>query len=159
MWKSENIPDGWRESLLLQKQKKPNITSLNNIRFLHLKKEVSQIVFSSIKDRLFANMSKFQIATKPGHRSTEHLFVILSLIALCESTNSATLITMYDQESVFDCLSELYRSQVRGKLYRLVYNLNKSSKIRIQTSWYKSVGRDRPYPHAGVNRSGCMQRS
>ena len=85
-------------------------------------------------------MSKFQIATKPGHRSSEHLFVIMSVIALCETTNSAILISMYDikkyfdSESVFDCCSEVYKSQIRGKQYRLLFNLNKRSKIKIKTS-------------------------
>ena len=133
--KNEVIPDKWRESLLLQKFKKPNNNSLENIRFLHIKdcipKLFSQIVLSSFKNDLHANMTKYQIATKPGHRSTEHLFVILSLIQLYETTGRSVLITMYDikaffdSESVFDCLSELYKGQIRGKIYRLLFNLNK----------------------------------
>ena len=144
VWRHEEIPEKWRESLLLQKLKNPNKTSLDNIRFLHLKSEVpklfSQIVFNSIKSDLFANMTKFQIATKPGHRSSEHLFVIFSMIALCEASKDAILISMYDiskyfdSESVFDCCAEVYKSQIKGKLYRLLFNLNKRSKIRIKTS-------------------------
>ena len=144
VWRKEEIPEVWRESQLLQKLKKPNTCSLDNVRFLHLKKEVpklfSQIVFSAAKENLFKNMSKFQIATKPGHRASEHLFVILSLIALCEREGTSTLITMYDikkyfdSESVFDCFSELYRSQIKGRVYRLLYNLNKRSKVRVITS-------------------------
>ena len=86
VWRKEDIPDIWQNSLLLEKMKKPNKTSLDNIRFLHLKPEVpklfSQMIFSSIKDKLFASMSKYQIATKPGHRSSEHLFVVFSLMYL-----------------------------------------------------------------------------
>ena len=39
VWRKEDIPDIWRNSLLLEKMKKPNKTSLDNIRFLHLKPE------------------------------------------------------------------------------------------------------------------------
>ena len=85
-------------------------------------------------------MTKYQIATKPGHRSTEHLFVILSLMSLYEMTGKCVLILMYDikayfdSESIFDCLSELYKGQIRGRTYRLLFNLNKTSKIKVKTS-------------------------
>ena len=68
-------------------------------------------------------MSKFQIATKPGHRSTEHLYVVMSVIGLCEKKDTAIIITMYDlkkyfdSENLHDCMSELYKSNIKGKLY------------------------------------------
>merc|ERR1711954_437850 len=60
-------------------------------------------------------------------------------MALYESNGTAILVTMYDivryfdSESAFDCYSELYKSKIQGKIYRLMFNLNKSSTIRIIT--------------------------
>ena len=73
-------------------------------------------------------MTKFQIATKPGHRSSEHLFVVFSIMALYEKKGKALIATMYDlkkyfdSESIFDCCYEVYKSNVKGKVYRLLYN-------------------------------------
>ena len=84
-------------------------------------------------------MSKFQIATKPGHRATEHIFVILSIMELYDKNRKALIISMYDlkkyfdSESLFDCCSEIYKSQVRGKIYRLLFLLNKNVRIRVKT--------------------------
>ena len=152
VWKTETIPEKWRESIVLQKLKNPNKNSLDNIRFLHLKdcvpKLFSQMVLATVKDMLHENMTKFQIATKPGHRSTEHLFVILSIILLYEMTGRSTLISMFDikkyfdSESVFDCCTELYKSKVHGKIYRLLFNLNTSARIKVITSVGESQSSD-----------------
>ena len=39
----------------------------------------------------------------------------------------------FDSESLIDCMQELYRNNVRGKLYRLIYHMNKNTKICVQT--------------------------
>ena len=117
---------------------------LDNVRHIHLKEQqiaklFSQIVLGAAKANLFKNMSKFQIATKPGHRSSEHLFVMFSLMLLHEMERKSCIITMldlskyFDRENIYDCCNELYRSQVKGKVYMLLYTLNKNSRIRVKT--------------------------
>ena len=60
-------------------------------------------------------------------------------MALYEKKGEALVITMFDlskyfdRENIYDCCNELYRSQVRGKVYRLLFSLNKNSKIRVRT--------------------------
>ena len=84
-------------------------------------------------------MPKFQIATKPGHRASEHLFVILSIMAYHESESEAFIINMFDLRKYFDhenakdCVYEVYKNKVKGKLYKLLYNMNKSTRIKVQT--------------------------
>ena len=39
----------------------------------------------------------------------------------------------FDSEDLYDCLGELYSSNVKGKLYRLIYQMNKNSRIRVKT--------------------------
>ena len=36
---------------------------------------------------------------------------------------------MFDKEDIYDVLNEVYLSQVKGKIYRLIYEMNKSVKI------------------------------
>ena len=77
------------DTLLIQLWKgKGSRHSMENLRFLHIKdiypKLFSQIVLLSVKDKLIENMSKFQIATKPGQSTSEHIFIVFSLMALCE---------------------------------------------------------------------------
>ena len=144
VWKSETIPDSWLDSLLIQLYKgKGSKSSLDNIRHIFLRDQTSklfsQIVLGAAKENLFSNMSKYQIATKPGHRSSEHLFVMFSLMSLYEAEGKAYIINMFDlskyfdRENIYDCCNELYRSQVKGKVYRLLYTLNKNSRIRVRT--------------------------
>ena len=40
----------------------------------------------------------------------------------------------FDQGNIHDCCNELYRSEVKGKVYRLLYTLYKNSRIRVRTS-------------------------
>ena len=39
----------------------------------------------------------------------------------------------FDSESLSDCMNELYKNEVRGKLYRLLFEMNKNTKISVQT--------------------------
>ena len=98
-----------------------------------------QIVILASKDTLIGNMTKFQIATKPGHRASEHVFCIMSMMNLTESTGKAQLVTLFDvkkhfdKESAIDCQYKIYKRKIKGKLYRLIYILNENTRIRVRT--------------------------
>ena len=134
----------WSDSELIQIYKgKGSESDLDNVRNIHLKSEVpelfQQIVMTASKDKLFGNMKKFQIATKPGHRATEHVFCTMSQMALSESKGEAIFITLFDMSKYFDreclvdCMSELYKCSVKGKLYKLIFLLNEHTRIRVRT--------------------------
>ena len=137
-----------------------------NLRHIHLKcdsaKLFTQLVMSQVKDILMDSMSKFQIAAKPGHRASEHLFFIKSVMALIQSDKRAAIITLwdisryFDSESIFDSQSELYKSKIRGKLYRLIYKLNEDINVSVSTpvgmSEHQSTGSG-----VGQGRWGCGQ--
>ena len=46
---------------------------------------------------------------------------------------SFDLASFYDVEQLKDCMFEVYNCQVKGKIYRLIYNMNKDVKIKIKT--------------------------
>ena len=85
-------------------------------------------------------MSKYQIATKPGHRATEHTYVLISLMDLYEKEGKSCIISMidlkqyFDSENLYDCCSEVYKNKIRGKIYRLFFQLNKNVRITVKNS-------------------------
>ena len=94
---------------------------------------------SAAKDTLVNNMSKYQIGTKPGHRAQEHLFVIKNVISFYKVMDKAVILSAWDVSKFFDkeylpdVMGELYKNNLRGKLYRLVYLMNKNIRISVQT--------------------------
>ena len=75
----------------------------------------------------------------PGHRPAEHLFCIKSTMSLYEQLNIPLIIQTFDiskyfdSEKLRDALSALYEPGVKGKLYRLWYELNKETDIKVKT--------------------------
>ena len=114
VWRTEDQPDSWCKSTLVQcyKGKGPR-TVLDNMRHLHMKEETPKFfghfVMSEAKEKMTANMTKFQIGTKPGHRAQEHLFVLKSVISLYMELGKPIILSMWDVSKLF-VLHELYNS-------------------------------------------------
>ena len=94
---------------------------------------------TAAKDTLLSNMSKFQIGTKPGHRPQEHLFTLKSVINFYMSMDKPLILStfdvskFFDRENLRDVMNELHKNGLRGKYYRLIYELNKNTCIRVKT--------------------------
>ena len=87
VWRTEALPDRWERSTLVQLYKGSGSRNiLDNMRHIHMKDEVPKffgdLVVSASKEEMIANMTKYQIGTKPGHRAQENLFVLKSVIRL-----------------------------------------------------------------------------
>ena len=73
------------------------------------------------------------------HRAQEHPFVLKSVIAMYMMSDRAIILSMWDLSKFFDweslaeCMDALYKSNVNGKLYRLLYAMNKNTRISVQT--------------------------
>ena len=76
----------------------------------------------------------------PNHRSQEHLFTVKSVIALYSRLNIPLFLQIFDISKYFDreilknAMDPLYKCGITGKLYRLWYNLNKDSQIKVKTA-------------------------
>ena len=86
VWRTEKVPSKWHESRIIPVYKQKNsINDLVNYRHLHdkdpLGKFFGKIVISLAKEKIFHNMSKYQVACRPGHRASEILYVIKSVLA------------------------------------------------------------------------------
>ena len=86
-----------------------------------------------------SNMSKFQLASKKGHRSSEHIYTIKSIVGYLEEKKEAVIILMFDikkyfdSEALVDVMNELYKCEIKGKLYRLLYKLNENIRVSVKT--------------------------
>ena len=155
VWRVERIPTPWQISYVTQIPKSgQNTTDLANVRNIHVRnitaKFFSQILLSHAKDNLIESMTIFQLACKPGHRPVEHLYVVKSVIAHYSKQKKGILVsgynirTFFDSEDIYDVFGEVYLSQVKGKVYRLLFEMNKSTQIIIRTpvgdSEARSVG-------------------
>ena len=86
IWECEQIPESWHESTVIQLKKgKSKENDFNDIRHIHdrniFSKFLSHMVLSEAKPILFENLTKYQIACRPGHGASEHLFVLKSVLA------------------------------------------------------------------------------
>ena len=107
IWQTEQIPEKWEESALIQLPKsKSKVGDLDKMRHIHIRhymcKFFCQLVMAHAKEPIFRNMSKFQIACKPGHRASEHLFVIKSVFAFYQSKNKGLIMSSFDVKKMFD---------------------------------------------------------
>jgi len=84
-------------------------------------------------------MSRFQIGGSAGHRPQEFIFVVRSVIQLYVIMNIVIIVMCWDIQKYFDKeilrdgMNSLHNANVNKKLYRLWYNLNKNTKIRVST--------------------------
>ena len=145
VWCSEKKPDQWRKTDIIQLYKgKGDKDDFGSQRNIHTKNEISKffghIVMSKTKNIILNSMTKYQIGTKTGHRAQEHLFTLKSIIALYLKLDMPVFIQLYDiskffdRESLRDGMNSLYSLGVRGKLYRLLFNMNKDTVIKVKTA-------------------------
>ena len=145
MWTQEKKPEQWRLTNIIQiyKGRGPK-NELSNHRNIHTKDQIPKmfgnIVTNLAKPQRISSMSKFQIGTKPGHRAQEHLIVLKSIIALFNYYDQAVILQLYDiskffdREHLRDAMDVLYSRGTRGKLYRLLYELNKNTIVKVKTA-------------------------
>ena len=123
---------------------KGNFSDFNNQRNIHVKDFIPKVfeglVVDKSKEKIVSSCSKFQIGGMPHHRSQEHLFCVKSVIALYLYLNLPLFIQIFDvskyfdKESLKDAMDTLYKCGIRGKLYRLWYELYRDSQIRVKTA-------------------------
>ena len=116
-----------------------------------------------LKPKITEKISKFQIGAIPGHRPQEHIYTIKSVIGHYVKNNKGIILTLYDvakffdREMLRDCCNELYKLNIKGKLYRLVYQLNRDAKITVRTPvGYTEYAEVEEHLGQGTNESGVI---
>ena len=141
---TEKKPKSWEKTNCNMLYKSKGCKSdFENQRFIHSKDEIPKafegMVIEKVKPKIIKKCSKFQIGGLPGHQPAEHLFTLKSVISLHLSQGIITYLNCFDLRKyvdsyVFiDAMDNVYRSGIKGKEYRLIYELNKSNFIQIKT--------------------------
>jgi hypothetical protein len=144
IWDCESKPIQWEKTLAHQLYKGVGVKSnLSHYRFIHTKDEnpkaFEHIVIAKAKPKIVSGCSKFQIGAIPEHQSQEHLFTLKSLMSWYEKLKVPIIIQLYDISKIFDRenlkdgLNALYSCGVHGKLYRLIFELNRKTCLKVKT--------------------------
>ena len=138
------IPKKWKKIIVKTLyKKKGNRRLLKNWRGIFLTSSISKIFEKMILNRQSTNIdNSFSEAAAGGRkdRSTlDHLFVVQAIIDYHKYIKCNIKFMFLDLEKAFDklhlksCLIDLYRSGVKGKCLKSIYELNKESSIRIDS--------------------------
>ena len=141
----EQIPSSFDFTTLVQIYKGKGLREeLANSHFIHSKQWLPRMaeamVVDKFKEKLIDSMTKYQIGGKPGHRPSEHLFVVKSVIAHFKMMDRPLLLQVYDlckffdKENLRDAMGALHKAGVDQKFYRLWFLLNCKTKIQVRTS-------------------------
>ena len=143
-WDMEAKPTQWENTIAHQLYKgKGEKCKLSNHRFIHTKEETPKafehIVVSKAKQKIISGCSKYQIGAIPKHQSQEHLFTLKSIMGWYEKLKTPLILQLYDiskffdRENLQDGMNTLYNCDIKGKLYRLIYELNKKTVLKVKT--------------------------
>ena len=143
-WAQETKPSQWENTIAHQLYKGSGEKSkLSNHRFIHTKEEepkaFEHIVVEKAKQKIIIGCTKYQIGAIPKHQSQEHLFVLKSIMQWYLMLNIAIIIQLFDiskffdRENLQDGMNTLYQCGIKGKLYRLIYELNRKTSLKVKT--------------------------
>ena len=141
----ESLPAEFTETRLQALyKKKGSRKDLNNYRFLHLRSTLAKlfefIVMQKVKDTMYAAFPEAQIGGKPNCRTTEHLYVLTSLMQRSvkdKKSPDGFVIVFKDVMKAFDKVGaehELFSTAlagVKGKVLRILEMLNKRTEFSV----------------------------
>ena len=144
MIEEENYPEDFENTTLHQIFKRGCKNELSSFRYIHsrtfLPRCTEALVVSGPKKKILESASPMQCGGLPGHRASEHLFSMLSVIALYLDRGDPFLAQLYDLVKFFDkevlklVMDSMYSSaKIKGKEYRNIYEMSRRNKIRVRT--------------------------
>ena len=144
IWNTETKPGQWENTIAHQLYKGAGEKSkLENHRFIHTKDEIPKAfehtVVSRAKPMIVRGCTKFQIGAIPKHQSQEHLFTLKSVMSWYELLKIPLILQLFDiskffdRENLQDGMNTLYNCEIKGKLYRLIYELNRKTVLKVKT--------------------------
>ena len=146
MYEEEQVPEDFLKTNLQALYKKGSRMELGNYRFLHLKESFAKIfetlVMRKVKADMWAKFPTSQIGGCPASRTTEHLYLLISLMLEFEHNSQrggaqGCIIIFKDVEKAFDKVSTkntlfaAARSGVKGKNLRILDKLNRKTTFKV----------------------------
>ena len=148
-WENEEIPDMLHKIDIKTMYKgKGNTEDLKNQRGLFLSNEISKLYEKMMdlrsKPRIESNISQWQAGGRPKRSIVDQLFILRAVMNNCKYMNLKVVIEFLDLVKAFDKMElksvmlDLWRSEVRGKVWRNIYHINSKSTLAVKTAFGKT---------------------
>ena len=143
-WRSESIPNQWKEGLISNIWKnKGDREVMANQRGITVSSSVGMIIEDIIHGRVQAivGFTQAQAGGRKDCSTYDHLFCIRAIIDIALKERRKILITFfdvkkaYDHADINDMMEILWENGVKGKLWRLVKNMNEKLSARVKTRY------------------------
>ena len=150
MWTHEVIPDALKVLDVKTIYKgKGSISELSNHRGIFISNTILKLYEKLMDSRSTPRIERdgFTESQAGGRRKrniTDHLFIIRSVMQHFKYLNKKLIIELIDLVKAFDTMIlanvmvDLWQSNVRGKIWRNIYTINRNALIKIKTSFGKS---------------------
>lgn len=135
---------------------KGKVSSLLNHRGVFLGSEIikfyEKLIYNRINPHVEEGQSEFQAGGRRQRSIADHVFILRSILQHYKYINKQLLIEFLDLIKAFDkmslkhILNDLWRCDVRGKIWRIIYKINSNSNISIKTAMGSS-------PEFNINES------
>lgn len=144
IYHTENIPEQWKLSYIVNIDKgKKDKEDLNNKRGISLCSNIGKIFEKIIVNRLNTelNFTEAQAGARTNRNCVQQIFTIKSIIQDSYNENKELYVTYIDLEKAYDrawadgIFYIIWQRGVRGKIWRLMYNLNKNQTTRVITKY------------------------
>ena len=142
---SKEIPEQWNSVRIatIYKQKGSK-KQLKYYRGIFLTTVVSKIFENLLKDRIetkLAHVNLLQAGSRKNRSGPDNVFLLRACVDHFKVTKQPLYLTAYDFEQAFDslwledCILSMKNLGVEKEYLQLVYNLNKSASVSVQTPY------------------------
>ena len=144
IFENETIPISWNKSNTINIDKGiPDKELLENKRGISLTNNICKIFEKVINNRIKSALSftEAQAGAREGRSSVDQLFILKSVIQQRKFQRKQTYIALIDIEKAFDytwregMFYNLWQRGVRGKIWRIMYNLCQDQVTTINTKY------------------------
>ena len=144
VWESEEIPQEWNAGSITTIWKgKGDKECLNNHRGITVSSAIGNIIEEVIDKRMekTISFSQGQAGGVKGASTSDHLFLLRSLMTLAQANKSNLFLTFYDVQKAYDradvnnLLHVIWNAGVRGKMWRILKNLSTNLTAVVKTRY------------------------
>lgn len=141
-WDNETVPEQWNEGNITTLWKgKGDREKLSNHRGITISSSISMIAEEILNNRVLSTMkfTQAQGGGKKGGATSDHLFILKSIIEYAMKMRKRIFLTFYDVQKAYDrvevddMMVVLWEQGVRGRIWRLIRCLNQNLTARVKT--------------------------
>ena len=146
-WKEEEIPTELTKVIIKSLYKGKGTTAdLQNQRGIFMSSIILKIYEKLILNRISPilesqGFSIYQAGGRPNMSTVDQLFILRTIITYQRYTNSNITMQFMDLKKAFDkmvlknVLNDLWKANIKGKIWRNIFKINQVTRIKIKTAY------------------------